>query len=318
MALTTTYVRARFLAFAQQRWIARAARRADTNSFSTLFAGHPAHLQFETDGAWRLSYLGFRSERIFHPGRRAVRGTRVHARRAGAHGRPHRGARRGARQPEATHERTTRVAPLLVDRTLAGAAAHPPSRVAGRPAHRDRHRPSRPPATHGARRRNTGAPPRAHGSARPSAITMRSPRWSARPPVRAAPLVGFGILQVGYAVLVSGRDRPVGTLRRTVRRVAMAVFALGAPALSDGVGSVMYPGTGVLMGAITAAYVLVLLIYRQQVARAALAVPAVVHRRRGGGILAVSRRHVEDRSRARGCTRRRRWWPCLSVSASPA
>ncbi|MBR8304692.1 hypothetical protein KTD17_28905 [Burkholderia multivorans] len=67
MALTTTYVRARFLAFAQQRWIAEQHAAQDTNSFSTLFAGHPAHLQFEADGAWRLSYLGFRSERIFHP-----------------------------------------------------------------------------------------------------------------------------------------------------------------------------------------------------------------------------------------------------------
>jgi hypothetical protein len=35
----------------------------------------------------------------------------------------------------------------------------------------------------------------------------------------------------------------------------------------------MYPGTRVLMGGITAAYVLVPLIYRQQVARAALAAP---------------------------------------------
>ncbi|HEF4734039.1 hypothetical protein L0Z42_29195 [Burkholderia multivorans] len=86
-------------------------------------------------------------------------------------------------------------------------------------------------------------------------------------------LVGFGILQVGYAVLVSGRDRPVEPFAEPFVAWQWAVFALGAPALSDGVGSVMYPGTGVLMGAITAAYVLVLLIYRQQVARAALAVP---------------------------------------------
>ncbi|MBJ9696946.1 hypothetical protein [Burkholderia cenocepacia] len=66
MSLTTTDERARFLAFAQQHWIADQHAAHDTNSFTALFAGHPAHLQFETDGAWRLYYLGFRSERIFH------------------------------------------------------------------------------------------------------------------------------------------------------------------------------------------------------------------------------------------------------------
>ncbi|KWK68821.1 hypothetical protein [Burkholderia ubonensis] len=86
-------------------------------------------------------------------------------------------------------------------------------------------------------------------------------------------LIGFGILQVGYAVLVSGRDRPVEPFAEPFVAWQWAVFALGAAALSYGVGSVMYPGTRVLMGVITAAYVLVPLIYRQQVARAALAVP---------------------------------------------
>lgn len=66
MSLTTTDERARFLAFAQQHWIADQHAAHDTNSYTALFAGHPACLQFETDGAWRLSYLGFRSERIFH------------------------------------------------------------------------------------------------------------------------------------------------------------------------------------------------------------------------------------------------------------
>ncbi|ENG0237422.1 MULTISPECIES: hypothetical protein [Burkholderia cepacia complex] len=67
MSLITTYARARFLAFAQQRWIADQHAAQDTNKFCALFAGHPAPMQFKTDGAWRLSYLGFRSERIFHP-----------------------------------------------------------------------------------------------------------------------------------------------------------------------------------------------------------------------------------------------------------
>ncbi|MDF0506783.1 hypothetical protein POK33_39200 [Burkholderia cenocepacia] len=66
MSLTTTDERARFLAFAQQHWIADRHAAHDTNSSTALFAGHPAHLQFETDGAWRLYYLGFRSERIFY------------------------------------------------------------------------------------------------------------------------------------------------------------------------------------------------------------------------------------------------------------
>ncbi|WP_321875009.1 hypothetical protein [Burkholderia cenocepacia] len=82
-------------------------------------------------------------------------------------------------------------------------------------------------------------------------------------------LIGFGFLQVGYAVLVRGRDRPAEPFAAW----QWAVFALGTAGLSYGVGSVTYPGTGVLMGGITAAYVLVPLIYRQQVARAALAVP---------------------------------------------
>lgn len=79
-------------------------------------------------------------------------------------------------------------------------------------------------------------------------------------------LIGFRILQVGFAVLVPGRDPPAEPF------VAWQ-WAILALALGYGVGSVMYPGTRVLMGGVTAAYVLVPLIYRQQVARAALAVP---------------------------------------------
>ncbi|MGY4837948.1 hypothetical protein [Burkholderia pyrrocinia] len=86
-------------------------------------------------------------------------------------------------------------------------------------------------------------------------------------------LIGFGILQVGYAVLVPGRDRPAEPFAEPFIASQWAILALAAAALSYGVGSVMYPGTRVLMGGITAAYVLVPLIYRQQVARAALAVP---------------------------------------------
>lgn len=66
MSLTTTHEPARFLAFAQQHWIADQNVAHDTNNFTALFAGHPVHLQFETDGAWRLYTLGFRSDRIFH------------------------------------------------------------------------------------------------------------------------------------------------------------------------------------------------------------------------------------------------------------
>ncbi|WP_244100429.1 hypothetical protein [Burkholderia ambifaria] len=65
MSLTTTDERARFLAFAQQHWIADQHAAHDTNCYTALFAGRPAHLQFETDGAWRRYYLGFRSEGIF-------------------------------------------------------------------------------------------------------------------------------------------------------------------------------------------------------------------------------------------------------------
>ncbi|NTY41145.1 hypothetical protein [Burkholderia diffusa] len=66
MSLTTTDERARLLAFAQQHWIADQHAAHDTNSYTALFAGHPAHRHFETDGAWRLYYLGFRSEWIVH------------------------------------------------------------------------------------------------------------------------------------------------------------------------------------------------------------------------------------------------------------
>ncbi|KVM88553.1 hypothetical protein [Burkholderia stagnalis] len=66
MPFTTTDERAHFLQFRQQHWVADQHAAHDTNSFTALFAGHPAHLQFETDGAWHLYYLGFRSERIFH------------------------------------------------------------------------------------------------------------------------------------------------------------------------------------------------------------------------------------------------------------
>ncbi|WP_234745282.1 hypothetical protein [Burkholderia sp. WTPI3] len=34
--------------------------------YTALFARHPAHLQFEKDGALSLYYLGFRSEPSFH------------------------------------------------------------------------------------------------------------------------------------------------------------------------------------------------------------------------------------------------------------
>ncbi|MBO1859098.1 hypothetical protein J4G52_36685 [Burkholderia cenocepacia] len=86
-------------------------------------------------------------------------------------------------------------------------------------------------------------------------------------------LIGFGILQVGYAVLVPGRNRSAQPFAEPFIAWQWAILALAAAALSYGVGSVMYPGTRVLMGGITAAYVLVPLIYRQQVARAALAAP---------------------------------------------
>lgn len=86
-------------------------------------------------------------------------------------------------------------------------------------------------------------------------------------------LIGFGILQVGYAVLVPGRDRSAEPFAEPFIAWQWAILALAAVALGYGVGSVMYPGTRVLMGAITAAYVLVPLIYRRQVARAALAAP---------------------------------------------
>lgn len=66
MLLTTTDERARFLAIAQQHWIADQHAAHATNGYIALFAGHAAHLQFETDGAWRLYYLGFGSERIIH------------------------------------------------------------------------------------------------------------------------------------------------------------------------------------------------------------------------------------------------------------
>ncbi|WP_049097518.1 hypothetical protein [Burkholderia cepacia] len=66
MPLTTTDERARFLAFPQQHWIADPHVAHDSDSFTALFVGHPAYRQFETEGAWHLYYLGFRSERIFH------------------------------------------------------------------------------------------------------------------------------------------------------------------------------------------------------------------------------------------------------------
>ena len=68
-------------------------------------------------------------------------------------------------------------------------------------------------------------------------------------------------------------DHDPGLRGYTARRAAVSAGSLVAAALGYGVGSVMYPGTRVLMGGITAAYVLVPLIYRQQVARAALAAP---------------------------------------------
>ncbi|KVM88356.1 hypothetical protein [Burkholderia stagnalis] len=82
-------------------------------------------------------------------------------------------------------------------------------------------------------------------------------------------LVGFGFLQVGYAVIVSGRDRPVEPFAAW----QWAVFALVAAGLSYGVGSVMYPGTGIPMGVIVAVSVLAPLMWRQQVGRAALVAP---------------------------------------------
>lgn len=66
MPMTTTDERAGFLAFAQQHWITDQHAAHDAHSSTALFAGHPAHLQFETDGAWHLYYLGFRSERIYY------------------------------------------------------------------------------------------------------------------------------------------------------------------------------------------------------------------------------------------------------------
>ncbi|MEK7898132.1 hypothetical protein AAB990_22850 [Burkholderia contaminans] len=86
-------------------------------------------------------------------------------------------------------------------------------------------------------------------------------------------LIGFGILQLGYAVLVPGRERSAEPFAEPFGAWEWAILALAAAALGYGVGSVMYPGTRVLMGGITAAYVLVPLIYRRQVARAALAAP---------------------------------------------
>ncbi|KVZ49460.1 hypothetical protein WL19_15750 [Burkholderia ubonensis] len=85
---------------------------------------------------------------------------------------------------------------------------------------------------------------------------------------RGCALIGFGFLQVGYAVILSGRDRPIEPF------VAWqwAFFVLGTAGLSYGVGSVMYPGTGAPMGVIVAVYVLVPLMWHQQVGRAALVV----------------------------------------------
>lgn len=66
MTTTTTDQRAHFLQFQQQAWVADQHGAHDSHSDSALFAGHTARLQFDTDGAWRLYYLGFRSDRIFH------------------------------------------------------------------------------------------------------------------------------------------------------------------------------------------------------------------------------------------------------------
>lgn len=82
-------------------------------------------------------------------------------------------------------------------------------------------------------------------------------------------LIGFGILQVGYAVILSGRGRPVEPFVAS----QWAYLVLGTAGLSYGVGSVMYPGTGGPMGVIVAVFVLVPLIWRQQVCRAALVAP---------------------------------------------
>lgn len=54
-------------------------------------------------------------------------------------------------------------------------------------------------------------------------------------------LIGFGILQLGYAVLVPGRDRSAEPFAAW----QWAILALAAAALGYGVGSVMYPGTRV-------------------------------------------------------------------------
>lgn len=53
----------------EKHWLWRAVDQHgahNSHSYSALFAGHTAHLQFQTDGASRLYYLEFRSDRIFH------------------------------------------------------------------------------------------------------------------------------------------------------------------------------------------------------------------------------------------------------------
>ncbi|WP_321968056.1 hypothetical protein [Burkholderia cepacia] len=82
-------------------------------------------------------------------------------------------------------------------------------------------------------------------------------------------LIGFGFLQVGYAVIVSGRDRSFEPFVMW----QWAVFAIGTAGLSYAVGSHSFPGTRLLMGVIVAAYFIVPLMWRQQVRRAALVVP---------------------------------------------
>ncbi|WP_186130648.1 hypothetical protein [Burkholderia gladioli] len=66
MTTTTTDERAHFLQFQQQAWVADQHGAHASHSDSALFAGHTAHLQLETDGAWRLCYPVLRSDRIFH------------------------------------------------------------------------------------------------------------------------------------------------------------------------------------------------------------------------------------------------------------
>ncbi|VWC73617.1 hypothetical protein BLA17378_03436 [Burkholderia aenigmatica] len=82
-------------------------------------------------------------------------------------------------------------------------------------------------------------------------------------------LIGFGILQVGYAAIVSGRKRPAEPL------VAWQWwgFVLVTMGLSYFVGSESYPGTRLLMGMVTAIYVVVPTLWRAQLPNVALRAP---------------------------------------------